>query len=311
MFFGAAALLSALGTAVLSVPAIHGSVPFAWPIVSLLGALGLGALATIATFADREAERVRRALAAGMSHDIRTPLAQIAMFTEMLLLEREGSEDERRRWLRSIERETGRLCEVTENLLLYVHGANRDPCVVRRRIDFGALVEDVAACFASRAATDQMVIAVDSPSGVWVMADPHALRQVVVNLLDSALRFGSRGQTVVVELDVLPRKAILRVTDDGPPLSAPGGAVRWSRFARLKPLVAAERMSGLGMAVTRQIVDAHRGRCRITDSTLGGVRVQVELPTAGVTSSTTQTVAVQNPPAEGLSSTVIRPVTSS
>jgi signal transduction histidine kinase len=96
--------------------------------------------------------RARRAISAGLAHDLRTPLAHIRMFTEMLLMGRDRSVEERMQWLESIDRETHRLGEVLENLLLFVHGEEPDAFPARRRTDLGALAEDVAVSFAARAA---------------------------------------------------------------------------------------------------------------------------------------------------------------
>jgi signal transduction histidine kinase len=295
LLLGGAALVGAVGTAALAVTSIHGAVPTGWPIATVLATLGIAAAATVAAFAEREADRVRRALAAGVAHDIRTPLAQIGMFTEMLLLDRHESEEERRRWLHAIERETVRLGEVLDNVLLFVHGADRDPYVARRPLDLGALVEDVAAGFAARAEMDQTRIEVDPPAGVIVTADPHAMRQLVVNLLDDALRFGPREQTVTVELESRAGEATLRVTDAGPSIPSRRPSTTWSQIPGTHPTGTDHRGCGLAMAVVRQIVEAHDGRCRIEDAPGGGVQVAVVLPRTPASPQLADTPPAQPP----------------
>jgi signal transduction histidine kinase len=240
--------------------------------------LVVAGMAAAAVGAAREAARVRRALAAGIAHDLRTPLSEIHLFTEMLLLGRERSDDERRRWLEAVERGANRLSEVTDNLLLFVDGAEPDPYPARRRVDLGAVVEDVAVAFSSRAAAAQMRIEVDPPAGIAVRADPAALRQVVVNLLDNAFRFGPPGQTVALTLAVERGRAVLRVRDEGPGVPAGSRAAVWRPFVRLSPVSSADAGSGLGLTVAKRVVEAHGGRCRIEDGPGGGAQVTVTLP---------------------------------
>jgi signal transduction histidine kinase len=270
-----AVLCGSVLTVVLALGAWFGAVSLAWSAPALLATLLLGAAAFAGRYLDRERERVRRALAAGVSHDIRTPLAQIGMFTEMLLLDRHGSEEERRRWLLAIERETARLGHLTENVLLFIHGAERAPYLARRPIDLGALVEDVAVGCLHRAQADQMTVDVDPPAGIFVNADPQAIRQLVLNLLDNALLFGPRGQSVAIELREEGGKAVLTVRDEGPALPH-----QWEWPTAVDSLDAAdagERGRGLGMAVAKQIVRSHGGRCRMCDCD-GGVETVVTLP---------------------------------
>jgi signal transduction histidine kinase len=225
--------------------------------------------------ADSEVAHIRRALAAGLSHELRTPLAQIRMYTEMLLLGRDRSEEDRARWLETIDREAHRLGEVVDNLLLFVHGEGPDPFPARRPVDLGALVEDVAAEFARRATASRARIVADPPAGVAVLADPRAVRQVVVNLLDNALRFGAPGQTVSLAVERVGDEAVLRVSDQGPGIEAGQREAVWSPFVRLETAGAG---GGLGLAVVRRVVEAHGGRCRIDDAPEGGARVSITLP---------------------------------
>jgi signal transduction histidine kinase len=249
--------------------------------VALLVALLLAGVAAVFWQGDREATRVRRALAAGISHDMRTPLAQIRMFTEMLLMERARSEEERTRWLETIERETHRLGEVMENLLLFVHGEEPDPYPARQPIDLGALVEDAAVGFASRAAARRMHIEADPPAGIVAVVDPQAMRQVVGNLIDNALRFGPAGQTVTVTLDAPGAgHAEITVMDQGPGIPVADRVRVWQPFVRLDESAASEGGSGLGLAVVRQVVEAHGGHVTIADAPGGGTRMRVTVPIA-------------------------------
>lgn len=225
-------------------------------------------------------ERLRRDFAAGMSHDLRTPLAQIQMFTEMLLLRRDRTPEERTEWLQVIERETHALGGLIDNLLLLARGPEPDAFPARERLDLGCLVEDVVAAFAARAATRGATIVADPPCHVVVEADPRALRQTVANLLDNSLRFGPRGQRVVVALRAHCGFAELAVEDQGPGLP-PEERARFLRpSGHLDRPLRSDGGRGLGLAVVAEVVRAHGGSAAVDEVPGGGGRVRVLFPLA-------------------------------
>jgi signal transduction histidine kinase len=254
--------------------------PRSYVVAALLFSFLLAGAALVLWLAERETSRVRRALAAGISHDMRTPLAQIRMFTEMLLMGRERSEEERMRWLETIERESHRLGDVMENLLLFVHGEEAEPYPARQPTDLGALIEDVAVGFSARAAVRRMRIVAEPPGGVMALVDPQAVRQVVTNLLDNAVRYGTSGQTVSVSLEAIPAagRAVIIVADQGPGIPSSDHGRVWQPFVRLGEGAGAEGGSGLGLTVVRQVVEAHGGRVWIDNVSGGGARVCASFP---------------------------------
>src|SRR5690606_5472054 len=109
-------------------------------------------------------------------------------YNEMLLLERETSEEERRNWLEIVGREAERLGSAVENLLLIVNERRRDAYPVRRKVDLGELLEDVAATY-STPADPPLRFNPCPPSGVVVDADPVALKHALGNLFESLGRW--------------------------------------------------------------------------------------------------------------------------
>jgi signal transduction histidine kinase len=271
-------LVGAALAAVVALEPALGWVPASVHLVAALLANLLGGIAFVFWQGERAARRVRRALAVGISHDLRTPLAQIRMFTEMLLMGRERSEEERTRWLEAIEREAHHLGDVMENLLLFVHADEPDPFPVRQPTDLGNLIEDVAVGFAPRALQRRARIEVDPPAGVCALVDPGPVRQAVVNLLDNALRFGPAGQTVSVALSTAGGLARLTVTDQGPGIPVADRKRVWRPFVRLGSHAEADGGGGLGLAVVRRVAEAHGGRAWIEDAPGGGASVNLTLP---------------------------------
>jgi signal transduction histidine kinase len=226
-----------------------------------------------------ELARLRSDFVASVSHELRTPLAQIRMFTETLLLGRVRSEDERDRSLEILDQEVRRLTHLVDNLL-YVARGERDGFRLRpEETDFGALAREAIEGFAPLAAARRVALAPRIEEGVRVRVDRSAMRQVLLNLLDNAVKYGPPGAAVAVSVEAIGDVARLSVEDRGPGVP-PGERERiWERFARLdRDVESAIAGSGIGLAIVRELVTSSGGSCRVEDAAGGGARFVVELP---------------------------------
>lgn len=226
---------------------------------------------------ERELVRARRDFVASVSHELRTPLAQIRMFSETLLLGREESDAERQRWLGIIAREARRLGDLVENILLFSHIDAARVRLEPERTDLGELVEEVVEAYVPIAEARRMRIVADAPSRIFAVVDPRALRQVVVNLIDNALKYGPAGQTVTVEVERNATTAQLSVSDQGAGVPAQDRARLWQPFVRLADGGTAGG-SGIGLSVVRSLVQQHGGSVAVEDAEGGGARFIVRLP---------------------------------
>ncbi len=251
------------------------------PIV--LGLLGITAvLVTTAILQLRredELARLRSDFVASVSHELRTPLAQIRMFTETLLLGRVRSEDERDRSLEILDQEVRRLTHLVDNLLYVARGEHDGLRLHPEDSDFGALVREVVEGFTPLAAARRVTLALTIEEGVRVRVDRSAMRQVLLNLLDNAVKYGPPGAVVTVAVEASEGMARLRVEDRGPGVPAGERERIWERFARLdRDVESAVAGSGIGLAIVRELVTSQGGRCRVEDAAAGGARFVVELP---------------------------------
>jgi len=250
----------------------------ALPIFSVLFAIA----AILHIWRERELVRARRDFVASVSHELRTPLAQIRMFSETLLLRREESEEERMKWIGVIARETRRLGDLVENILLFSHIDAARVRLEPERTDLGELVEEVVEAYVPIAACRQVRIVADAPSRIFAVVDPRAMRQVVVNLLDNALKYGPNGQTVTVEVERDNSTARLSVSDQGPGIPAKDRARLWRPFVRLRNDGSTAGGSGIGLSVVRSLVEQHGGSVSVEDASDSGARFVVTLPTSQV-----------------------------
>jgi signal transduction histidine kinase len=244
------------------------------------------ALVAIALFhlrRERELQRLRADFISGVSHELRTPLAQIRMFGETLRLGRVRSEDERRRSLEIIDQEARRLAHLVENVLQFSASEREPPRLSPESSDVGEQIRDALAGFAPIGLARGTVISVSVEAGLSARLDRGAFRQMLVNLLDNAVKYGPVGQEVAVAAVLAAGHARVTVDDEGEGVPDEARERIWEPFARLdrddRPAIGG---SGIGLAVVRELADAHGGRAWVERSPAGGARFVLELPAAWI-----------------------------
>jgi signal transduction histidine kinase len=226
---------------------------------------------------ERDLARLREDFVAGVSHELRTPLAQIRMFADTLLLERIRNPGEGRRALEIIGQETRRLSQLVENVL-YFHRHRRAPTAPPgAAMDLTTFVLEVTEGFKPLAASKRVRLALNIPAHETIaVASADGLRQVLLNLLDNAVKFGPPGGTVTVSLRVDEGVANLSVEDEGP--GVPAGERRRIFEPFERGALRDSGGAGIGLAVVHQIVAEHGGTVRVEDAPSGGARFVVAVP---------------------------------
>ena len=227
---------------------------------------------------ERRLARMRSEFVAGVSHELRTPLTQIRMFAETLLLDRVRSEEERRRSLTIIDQESRRLAQLVDNVLQFSRGERGTLAVTRTPRDVGALVRETIETFAPIAAARNVRITTRIDEDTTAAVDDDAMRQVILNLLDNAVKYGPVGQEIAVTVTADAERVRIAVEDRGPGIPPRDRARIWRRYERLpRERERAIAGAGIGLAVVREIVALHGGRAFAEDADGGGARFVVEV----------------------------------
>lgn len=245
----------------------------------LLGLLGLAAALSIVAVMQlrREGElaTLRADFVSSVSHELRTPVAQIRLYLETLQLGR-ASTDEQKEWsLGHIDRETKRLSHLVENVLRFSTLGAKDPTQAEP-VDVGTEVANIAKEFSALAASRRATVVVDATATPPISMRPDALRHVVLNLLDNAVKYGPHGQTVRVSVRPDDHGVAITVDDEGPGVAAADRERIWRPFARGSTAVS-NGGSGIGLTIVREVADAHGGSARVEASPSGGARFVVTL----------------------------------
>jgi signal transduction histidine kinase len=227
--------------------------------------------------------QLRADFVSSMSHELRTPLTQIRMFAELLRKHALREPDESDRALRIIEKEAGRLSILVDNVLNYTRLRRGPRREVPRPADVAEEVRQVIESFVPLAADRGVRVVEDVPEGLRAAVDAQALRQVLLNLLENAVKYGPRGQTVTVAARAVDGGRVRLVVDDeGPGIPMAEREAVWEAFHRGEAATrSAASGSGLGLAVVRSLVEHHGGTVAVEDAPGGGARVVVQVPGAG------------------------------
>jgi signal transduction histidine kinase len=244
-------------------------------------AAGLLTVALLQLRRQQELARLRTEFVSGVSHELRTPLAQIRWFAELLHMGKLRTEDERARSAGIIDQEARRLTYLVENVLNFSRGEKGANRISPSPSDLDREIAEAIELFAPLARARRSTIVASLGATVAVPLDRDALRQMLLNLLDNAVKYGPPGQTIVVGSEIAGDRARIWVEDEGPGIPHDDRQRVWEPYVRLnREAESSTGGSGIGLSVVRELAALHGGRTRAESSPNGGARVVIELPLA-------------------------------
>lgn len=231
----------------------------------------------------REFERLKDEFVGMISHELRTPLSSILGYLELLRDEEDGPlTPEQTQYLDVAERNAQRLLRLVGDLLFTAQvEAGRFP-IINQSTELESVLRAAAQTFepVAAAASVQMRVVMDETASTVVRGDATRLGQAVDNLLSNAVKFSPAGGLVTLSLVVHDQRATITVRDTG--IGIPDAELDQlsTRFFRASTATSASVPGiGLGLAITKAIVVAHRGRLDVTSEVGIGTAFTVDLPT--------------------------------
>lgn len=222
-----------------------------------------------------------------VSHELKTPLTSIRIFSEMLADDRVKDPDKRRQFLNIITTETARLTRLTNNVLDFALMERGERSYLLASCDLGTLVTETVAAYRPHLESIGFKIQFRVPdSPLPVQADRDALAQVLLNLLSNAEKYSGERREIEVQVVRTGEEAEVRVLDRGPGVPAGCEAKIFEQFFRANDSLASGiQGSGLGLTLARQIARSHGGDIRYAPREGGGSCFTVRLPMAPTTSA--------------------------
>lgn len=226
--------------------------------------------------------RARSDFIAGVSHELRMPLAQILLASETLALRREPDSARQLGLATSIVREARRLATLVDNVLLVARSGAVALRPALATVDLEDLFAEVSESVDLALEDAGQRLEARAPHGLAVLGDRQLLRQALTNLIDNARKYGGPTQTIQLGADEGPKDSVhLYVENDGPGIPPAQRAQLFEPYERLPRDQMSERTgSGLGLAVVAQITRACGGKVWLEDGRPQGTRVVLALRAA-------------------------------
>jgi two-component system, OmpR family, phosphate regulon sensor histidine kinase PhoR len=228
--------------------------------------------------AERRADSVRRDFIANASHELRTPVTAIRAAAETLLEGGIQLPDQAREFVQMIARHADRLARLTGDLLDLSRLETGEWKPQSGPVQLAPLADSVLDLYRDRAAEKSIVLRADVPERLRANADRRALEQILVNLLDNAVKFTPAAGRVTLLGDGLGPMVMLSVVDTGPGIEPQHQARIFERFYRADAGRSRELGgTGLGLAIVKHLSQAMGGEAGL-ESSRNGSRFWVRLP---------------------------------
>ena len=226
---------------------------------------------------------LRREFLADVSHELKTPIFAAQGFVHTILDDDDTDEFTRKKFLQKAASSLDALDELVQDLVTI---SQLEKGVVRMRrqsFDLAMLVRDIFEQLELRAAQRHVTLELLPPtlaeSGVRVLADRNRIRQVLINLIDNAIKYGHEGGRVLVTLTESTKSVHVSVRDNGPGIPKQHQNRIFERFYRVDKSRSRESGgTGLGLAISKHIIDGHKSSIRVQSEPGEGTTLEFKLP---------------------------------
>jgi len=226
---------------------------------------------------------LRGEFVANVSHELKTPLALVRMFGELLMSGRVASEEKRKQYLSIIVHESERLTALIENVLDFARVERGKAAYDFAPADVANVVARAVDACRYRAETEGIRLETRFEEGAGAVVDERALQLAVINLVENAIKYAPGTDLVKIEVGPNGGSHVeVRVVDRGPGIDPDDRKRIFERFYRGKR--AGERQvrgSGIGLSLVQHVVDAHGGEVEVQETPGGGSTFVLRVPIAG------------------------------
>jgi len=261
-----------------------------WSWLWLAGVCFVGLLTVLLVLAAvqlwRAAERARRddelktRFVSDVSHELKTPLAAMGLWADMLAGGRIADEARRHHALDVIREEKNRMLRMVEMLLDYTRLEQNRRRYALEEVDVGDVARETVELLRGDFAADGATVSAET--GCRARADRDAVKEILVNLLGNAAKYAAEGGPVEVSVALTEGKVRVAVADRGPGLSAEARARVFDRFYRADDRAASAKGGfGLGLPISRRLARDMGGDLTVAPRDGGGLVFVLDLPSCG------------------------------
>ena len=246
-------------------------------LVFLLGGIALTIRAT-----DREARlaQAKSNFVANVSHELKTPLSLLSLFSEILELGRVKNEEKKIEYYRIIRHESRRLNKMIDNILDFSKIEAGRKTYNFAEGDMAEVIENVLSSYRYQISNSGFDVQTNMPACLPpVLIDRDAMAQAVSNLLDNAIKYSGEVKQLSITTERLPSKLSIEIADRGIGIPRAEQAKIFEKFYRVgNGLVHDVKGSGLGLSLVKHIIEAHKGSISVESDVGKGSRFTILLP---------------------------------
>ena len=248
-------------------------------LLLLLGGIILTIRAT-----DREARlaEAKSNFVANVSHELKTPLSLLSLFSEILELGRVKNEEKKIEYYQIIRHETRRLNKMIDNILDFskIEAGRKTYKFVDA--DIGAVIDDVLSSYRYQIVNSGFDVQKNIPASLPpVLIDRDAMAQAISNLVDNAMKYSGTVKQLSIRAEALGSKMSVEIADQGIGIPRVEQAKVFEKFYRVGDgMVHDVKGSGLGLALVKHIIEAHKGSISVESEVGRGSRFTILLPLA-------------------------------
>jgi two-component system phosphate regulon sensor histidine kinase PhoR len=215
-----------------------------------------------------------------VSHEFKTPLTSIRMFTETLAEDRLLTDEQKRQCLRMLESETKRLDTMIGRLLDFGRMEAGKMTYHRQPEPLQAVVDTALKAFEPIRLRERVDLTLDVGSDLpLILADREMMGQAVLNLLQNAVKYGGEDKSIRLSCEAKNGKVTVSVRDTGPGIPRKEHRRIFERFYRIDDRLSRQQQgSGMGLAIVHHVVQAHGGQVRVRNLPAGGAEFIISLP---------------------------------
>ena len=232
---------------------------------------------------DREIEEIKSDFISIVSHELRTPLTAIKGFLSMILKQDFGALSEKQNhYLSRVYQSNQRMIDLVEDLLESSYIESGKISLTINPVSMENIISEVVAEVAGKGAAKQIMVKVNRQHRLpLVLADETRLHQIILNLVDNAIKYSNPETEVRIDFKVQDDELITIVTDQGVGISGSQIERLFTKFGRIyNPMSVQAGGTGLGLYIVKNLVESHGGRIWVTSREGKGSKFHFSLPIA-------------------------------
>lgn len=225
-------------------------------------------------------EQVRKDFVANVTHELKTPLASISGFAETMLSGKVDDKEEFREFSQIIYNETQRLTALINDLFELSRIENAVEQVSRQEVDIGAVIEDTVKLILKKPeAADHRIHFVRPSQPVVILTEHNSIVQIMINLLDNAVKFSDPKEDIRIVLEEKPEEIIVSVIDKGEGIPEKEQGRVFERFYRVDQARSRKTGgTGLGLSIVKHLAERLGGRAGVESKPGEGSRFYFSIP---------------------------------